>query len=325
MATAARTIPVSIRRGLARVDRRVRALGAVRGLGVSACALGAGAIIGEAADFFLALPNPVRWGMWLAWMALAAGLLALLVVRPLVRRLRVADLAAVAELAQPGREEHFISTVELLDDRVKPHGSEALIDALAIEAEARARGLNFTSALSSQSAMPLAVGGRSGRRSGDPAADAQARSVRRPGGPVLRALERCGAGGAADDLGEAGRYGGGDRLGFDGTGRGPFPARGSLAVVGLDRVEERGRPVVPHPADARPDRLHVREDVLAHDPQPGVVGVVPGQKWRRRQPGLSGAGGGAAVGERAFGGRGASILHALAVGKAERPEPDQRL
>ena len=138
MATAAsQGLPKSIRRGLTRLRRRIRALGALRGLGTVALVLALGAVLGMAADLAVVLPGWARWSLWGACLG-AAGLAVLAtVVWPLVRRVGWTDLAAVAERGHPTLDERLTSSVALLGAR--PHGSPELIAALADEAAARAR------------------------------------------------------------------------------------------------------------------------------------------------------------------------------------------
>ncbi|HEX8203409.1 MAG TPA: hypothetical protein VF590_23235, partial [Isosphaeraceae bacterium] len=139
------SLPRPIRRGLGRVDRKLRLLGALRGLGTAALVLALGAALGMAADFFWELSRGARWAIWGAWVA-AGGLALLLgVVRPLVRRLGWTDLAAVAERGFPGLGERLTGAVGLLAGR--PHGSPALIAALADEAAAQTRTLNLARAV----------------------------------------------------------------------------------------------------------------------------------------------------------------------------------
>src|SRR5437588_10524006 len=89
--------PREIRRALGRVGGRWRAVAAARGLGNVALVAAVGAVVGMAVDFFVALPTAARWGIWGAWLG-AIGIVALWgVVRPVVRRIDAADLAALAE------------------------------------------------------------------------------------------------------------------------------------------------------------------------------------------------------------------------------------
>src|SRR5271157_1111453 len=90
-------LPRAIRRGLTRVDHRLRAVGAARGLGRAALLLSVVAAAAMALDVAFVLPIGIRWGIWATW--IGAGAIALLrgVVRPVVRRTTWNDLAAVAE------------------------------------------------------------------------------------------------------------------------------------------------------------------------------------------------------------------------------------
>ena len=154
---ASTPLPRAIRRGLGRVDHRLRMVGTVRGLGTVALVLALGAALGMAADVAFVLPIEARWAIWGAWVA--AGTLALLatVLRPMLRRLTWGDLAAVAETGQPTLGERFTGTVALL--RGRPHGSPELIAALVDDAAGHAGKADLTRAISVRGALVrLALG-----------------------------------------------------------------------------------------------------------------------------------------------------------------------
>jgi hypothetical protein len=130
--------PLAIRRALRRVDARLRSAAAGRGLGTMAIVAAVGSALGMAADFVWALPEPARWGIWGVWVATIALLVGWGVIRPLLRRSRWIDLAAVAERADPRLEERLTGSIALLDDRDRPGVSPALVDALADDAAGHA-------------------------------------------------------------------------------------------------------------------------------------------------------------------------------------------
>jgi hypothetical protein len=144
-------LPRAIRRGLVRVDHRLRAVGAARGLGKAALLLSVVAAAAMAVDVAFVLPIEVRWTIWGIW--IAAGTIALLrcVVRPMVRRMTWNDLAAVAESGETTLGERLTSAVGLL--RQQPHGSPVLIAALVDDATERVRKANLTGAISSRTAV----------------------------------------------------------------------------------------------------------------------------------------------------------------------------
>jgi hypothetical protein len=90
-----------------------------------------------AADFAWALPQVARWANWGAWLAAVGLTLFAFVLRPLARRAGALGLAGVAERSYPQLGERLTGTVGLLGGGL-PHGSPALIAALAGEAAARA-------------------------------------------------------------------------------------------------------------------------------------------------------------------------------------------
>jgi hypothetical protein len=128
------SLPRQIYRGLRRLDRRLRVSHALSGLGWTALGMAGGAALGMAADFAWVLPQAVRWTFWIAWAALSLLAFIALVVRPLARRSRAFDLAAVAERSHPEIGEPLTGAVSLLEQSSPPHGSSALIAALAKQA-----------------------------------------------------------------------------------------------------------------------------------------------------------------------------------------------
>ncbi|WP_435008846.1 hypothetical protein P12x_000095 [Tundrisphaera lichenicola] len=127
-------LPRPIARALRRVDARLRGFASARGLGLTALVASVGVALGMIADFSGLLALPVRWAIWGVWI-LAIGLgLGWWVVRPLMRRSRWIDLAAVAERADPSLGERLTGSVALLDRAGPTNGSPALIAALAREA-----------------------------------------------------------------------------------------------------------------------------------------------------------------------------------------------
>src|SRR3954468_2645902 len=94
-----RPLPLAVRRALGRLDRRLRAASALRGLGLTAMVVALGAALGMAAGGGWVLPAAARWAVGAAWLASAVIMLAWRVVGPLARRADPLDLAAVAERA----------------------------------------------------------------------------------------------------------------------------------------------------------------------------------------------------------------------------------
>jgi hypothetical protein len=123
-----------IRRALRRVDARLRSKASARGLGTALLAAAIGSGVGMAVDFALTLPNPVRWAIWAAWAATVGLVVVLGVLRPLFRKSRWIDLAAVAERADPRLMERLTGSIALLEDADHASGSPALIAALAEDA-----------------------------------------------------------------------------------------------------------------------------------------------------------------------------------------------
>ncbi|MDB5348765.1 MAG: hypothetical protein JWN86_12 [Planctomycetota bacterium] len=154
-----RSLPRALKRGLGKVDRRIRAFALVRGIGVVALVLASVAAIGMAADFAWPMPMVARWAIWGGWIAAGTMAIVATVVVPIVRRVGYADLAAVAERGNPGLGERLTSAVALMGARVTPHGSPALIAALGEEAGRRAADADLTGAVSGGRAVKSLLGG----------------------------------------------------------------------------------------------------------------------------------------------------------------------
>lgn len=148
----ARSLPKPLRRGLGRVDRKIRALALARGLGLVAIVLAVVAAIGMALDFALPLPSAARWAIWGGWIACGTLVAIAALIRPLIRRKDYADLAAVAERSRPEMGERLTSAVELLGTKAKPHGSPDLIAALADDAGKRAESERLADSVSGRRA-----------------------------------------------------------------------------------------------------------------------------------------------------------------------------
>jgi len=136
-------VPRPVRRALGRLDRRLRVLAAVRGLGTAALVAAAGAAAGMAVDLAWGMNGVARWGVWLAWVAGASAPLAVGLARGLAGKTRALDLAAVLERVYPDLGERLTGAVGLLGAGDGPaHGSPAMIAALAGDASAHAEGLD---------------------------------------------------------------------------------------------------------------------------------------------------------------------------------------
>jgi DNA repair exonuclease SbcCD ATPase subunit len=110
------------------------------------------AAAGMAADFAWDLGGAVRWGIWVAWVLSGGVVLAIGVVRPMVRRLPAFDLAAAAEDGHPELGESLTGAVALLGEGA-PHGSPELIDALADRAARSIPSLRPVGAISGARAV----------------------------------------------------------------------------------------------------------------------------------------------------------------------------
>ncbi len=152
-----RSLPREIRRALGRLGLRLRAVGAMRGLGKAALILAVGAVLAMVVDVGFVLPLRARWIMWGIWITVAAVATGSGVIRPLVRRLTWNDLAALAEHGEPSLGERLTSAVGLL--RQQPHGSPELIAAVVDDASERAEQFDLTRAVSMRGAMAWFMAG----------------------------------------------------------------------------------------------------------------------------------------------------------------------
>lgn len=142
--------PRPIRKALTQVDRRLKGLAALNGLGTSGLVAALGAVAGMAADFAWGLPQAARWATWGAWVVAAAVPTAAALGRLLSRRSNDLALAAVLEKADPTLGERLTGAVDLLEGRA--HGSPRLIAALADDAAARVAAVDPAVAASSEKA-----------------------------------------------------------------------------------------------------------------------------------------------------------------------------
>ena len=136
-----RSLPRPIGRALGRLDRRLRTLSFLRGLGTTTLVAAAGAALGMAADFIWVLPPAARWAIWWAWLAALLAAMVVTILRPIVRRTVLLDLAALAERSHPELGEQLTGAVALLGGKTPAHGSPALIAALADRAAEQARAV----------------------------------------------------------------------------------------------------------------------------------------------------------------------------------------
>lgn len=131
-------LPRTILRILRLIDRRLRVNTALRGLAWTAYGALGYAILAMAADFAWALPQPVRWGIWVGWLAITGGLFITRVAAPLLRKPGALALAALAERSDAELREDLTGTVALSGANGPVHGSPELIAALADVAAQRA-------------------------------------------------------------------------------------------------------------------------------------------------------------------------------------------
>ena len=153
------TLPGAIRGPLARVAWRLKGAAALGGSGAALAVLACGAAAGMAADFAWEMPQGARWAIWLGGVGLAAAMFAGRAAGPWARGTSWLDLAALAERAEPALGERLTATVALLSGPARPHGSPALIAAVADDAAARLGGLDLNRAVPTRPAWrSLAVG-----------------------------------------------------------------------------------------------------------------------------------------------------------------------
>src|SRR4051812_28555061 len=105
----ARSLPRALRRGLGRIDKRLRAFAMVRGVGRVVLVLAVLAAVGMVADFAWSLPIAGRWAIWSAWIGAGAITFAVAVLVPMARREGYSALAAVAERGNPELGERLSS------------------------------------------------------------------------------------------------------------------------------------------------------------------------------------------------------------------------
>lgn len=154
---SSRVLPRPIRKALGRVDRRLRALAAIRGIGTASAVAAVVAAAAMAADFAVGLPQQVRWGVWGLWLAAVAVPLLGALGRVFSARSQDLALAATLERADPSLGERVTGAVDLLEGPV--HGSPSLIAALADDAASHVATVSTAAAAPSGRAMRRLLGG----------------------------------------------------------------------------------------------------------------------------------------------------------------------
>ncbi len=131
-------LPRPIQQALGRVDRRIRGMAALRGLGTSALVASIVAAGCMTADYLLGLPSSARWVAWNVWVLATGVCLLATFARVIARRAGAVDLAAVVERGDERLGDVLTAAVDLSQHQGAAHGSPALIAALTENASARA-------------------------------------------------------------------------------------------------------------------------------------------------------------------------------------------
>ncbi|WZO98413.1 hypothetical protein EP7_005474 [Isosphaeraceae bacterium EP7] len=139
----------AIGRALRGLERRLRLVAAMRGLGTLMLAAAACLTVGMAADFAWDAPD---WARRIAWI-IGVGCLATIPIRTFVhafmRHPGALALAALAERSDPALGDRLTAAVDLL---LRPAGSPALVRATIAEAEARADAVDARRAVPDRAA-----------------------------------------------------------------------------------------------------------------------------------------------------------------------------
>ena len=155
----ARPCPGLCGAGSAGSTARSAAFALVRGLGCVAIVLAVLAAVGMALDFAIALPMAVRWAIWVGWIAAGTLTLLLAAIRP---------AGATGGLCRPRRRGRAVAARDgraaqqrgrIARGEAAPHGSPALIAALADDAAKRASEANLGDAVSGRRAAIALLGG----------------------------------------------------------------------------------------------------------------------------------------------------------------------
>ena len=150
-------LPASLREKLDAVARHVRYLHTVRGVCLTLLVLALAAGMALLADAVLELGTAIRVALLGGWLVLALALLVFGLVIPLSRRLDAETIAAAVEEKYPDLGERLTTAVEVAGLKDDIHGSPALIAVIVSETEARARRLDFPSAVPARYTKVLAA------------------------------------------------------------------------------------------------------------------------------------------------------------------------
>lgn len=148
-------LPTSLRARLNALQRRIRLLRAVRGIGLLVVVLALSAALALLADYALELPPSVRRMLFHLWLGEGAIVLLLSVFVPLCRRMDALALAAAVEERYPDLGERLTSAVELAGTSETGHGSPLFIGLLVEETAERSQALDFRPAVPARRAAVL--------------------------------------------------------------------------------------------------------------------------------------------------------------------------
>ncbi len=143
-------LPADVQVKLRRLANRLRRLAVLRGIGLSLAAFGGTLAIGLLADSLWELPQALRIGWLVFSIALTAACLVWYIARPLLRRYRGIDLAAVVEVAHLELGERLSSLIELSDPDLPAiwRGSALMLRGLSQETVAAVQNVDFDSSIS---------------------------------------------------------------------------------------------------------------------------------------------------------------------------------
>jgi hypothetical protein len=151
--TAIIKLPSPLGARLSALRRRVRLIGAARGLAWTAIVITLSTAAAVGLDHWLNLPASVRHFLFRFWLGEGAVLAALSIIVPMCRRIAPAAIAAAIEAKYPDLGERLTSAVELTENSDPGHGSPVLIGLLLEDAAHRSRPLDFQPVISSRRAL----------------------------------------------------------------------------------------------------------------------------------------------------------------------------
>jgi len=152
-------LPSAVANQLRRLAWRIRRLAILRGVGLAVAITTVMAAVALLADFYFDLPQPLRTAWLFATGFTLAAIVIWMIIRPLLKRYRGRDLAAVIEAAHPELDERLSTLVQITHAETPDHlrGSPVMVDRLTSETLAVSERIDFQNSISGKQSARIAI------------------------------------------------------------------------------------------------------------------------------------------------------------------------